>query len=266
MNPNDSFEHLRPTVIEIAEQAAEKILEIYDTDFDVKKKDDESPLTAADTSANDIIVGALGKLTPDIPILSEESATIEYSERAEWPLFWLVDPLDGTREFVKRNGEFTVNIALISGQQSILGVVSVPVTGVTYSACRGSGAFKQSADKPERRITVREYNEGLLHVAISRSHQNDKVKAFLKRLPPHDITELGSSLKGCVIAEGTLDLYARLGPTCEWDTGAMQCIIEEAGGRITDTDLKPLVYNKESLLNPEFLIFGKSDRCWTDFL
>lgn len=266
MSANGSFDHLLAPVIEIAELAARCILEIYETDFAVEHKEDKSPLTAADTCANDIIVSALSELTPDIPILSEESAEIDYDERAQWPLFWLVDPLDGTREFVKRNGEFTVNIALIHQQQPVLGVVSVPVTNETYSACRGHGAYKREATQTSKPISVRQHISGPLRVAISRSNQNDLVKAFLNRLPEHDITELGSSLKGCVIAEGKLDLYARLGPTCEWDTGAMQCIVEEAGGQITDTSLNPLRYNKASLLNPEFLIFGGSNYCWTDFL
>ena len=243
-------------VIDIATEAGKEILKIYNTDFDVTHKADESPLTAADMAAHHTIVDGLTALTPDIP-----------DERSQWQRYWLVDPLDGTREFVKRNGEFTVNIALIDNHESILGVIYTPVSGLTYYAARGFGAFKKTPDGEATPIHTRRKEPKHSIIAGSRSHRGDSLNAFLERIGDYDIISMGSSLKSCLVAEGKADIYPRLGPTSEWDTAAAQCIVEEAGGRFTLTDLSPLRYNtKASLLNPHFLVMGDPEYDWTQFL
>ena len=254
-------------VIDLATDAGERILDIYQTDFDITQKEDDSPLTAADMAAHNAIVAGLSILTPELPILSEESAKIPFEERQQWQTYWLVDPLDGTREFIKRNGEFTVNIALIDHHESILGVIYTPVSGLTYYAARGHGAYKRIKDGEATRIHTRKKAPGRTTVAGSRSHRGDSLKAFLAHLGDYDIISMGSSLKSGLVAEGKADIYPRLGPTSEWDTAAAHCIVDEAGGRITKTDLSPLLYNtKESLLNPEFLVVGDPDYDWVRFL
>ena len=258
-------------IIELAVKAGQRIMEIYDTDFDVEKKSDNTPLTAADMAAHHTIVEGLTQLTPDIPILSEESANIPFAERAQWQRYWLVDPLDGTREFVKRNGEFTVNIALIDHHESVLGVVYAPVTGTTYYAARGMGAFKKTHETGNAgkavAINCRKKTAESTIIAGSRSHRGDSLEAFLQRVGDYEIISMGSSLKSCLVAEGRADIYPRLGPTSEWDTAAAQCVVEEAGGRITKTDMQPLRYNtKENLLNPYFLVFGDPDFDWGQYL
>ena len=254
-------------IIDIAVTAGKRIMEVYDTDFDVVKKDDNSPLTQADMAAHNTIVDGLRRLTPDVPILSEESANIPFAERASWKRYWLVDPLDGTREFIKRNGEFTVNIALIDDHQSVLGVIYTPVTGVTYYAARGMGAFKMTSDSDAVAIHARKKIPDSTVIAGSRSHRGDSLEAFLSRIGDYEILSMGSSLKSCLVAEGRADIYPRLGPTSEWDTAAAQCIVEEAGGRLTTTDMQPMRYNtKDSLLNPHFLVFGDPDYDWEQYL
>jgi 3'(2'), 5'-bisphosphate nucleotidase len=250
----------------IATDAGKEILHVYERDFEVEHKGDGSPLTEADRAAHRLIVARLQALTPDIPVLSEESAAVAYETRAAWPVFWLVDPLDGTREFVKRNGEFTVNIALIVDRQPVLGVVHVPVSGVSYLACRGRGAWKQEAGQARREIHVRPVPPDRLTVVASRSHASDGLKAALERLGPHETVSMGSSLKLCLVAEGKADLYPRLGPTSEWDTAAAQCVVEVAGGRVTDLENRPLRYNKESILNPFFIVSGPGERNWAELL
>jgi 3'(2'), 5'-bisphosphate nucleotidase len=244
-------------------KAGNAILEIYETaDFGVEIKSDDSPLTKADLAAHNVIVKDLKSITPDVPILSEESASIPYSERSKWNKYWLVDPLDGTKEFIKRNGEFTVNIALIENGSPTLSVVYVPVKKITYSAAKGYGAFKSSngvrvkifSHKPARNIPV---------VVGSRSHISQDVKEYLDKLGDHEMTAMGSSLKFCLVAEGVADLYPRLGLTSEWDTAAAQCIVEQAGGRVVTLDNESLTYNtKDSLLNPFFMVYGDSNREW----
>ncbi len=241
---------------------------MYDSDgYTVEEKADSSPLTAADLASHHAIVDGLGKLTPGTPILSEESASLPFSERSGWQHYWLVDPLDGTREFIKRNGEFTVNIALIEAGVPVLGVVHVPVTGVSYRACRGVGAFKQTGDGELVAIRARKLDGGPVRVVGSRSHRGSSLTAFLEKLGDHELVGMGSSLKLCLVAEGLADIYPRLGPTSEWDTAAAQCIVELAGGKVTDTGMKPLRYNtKDSLLNPFFLVFGDDSRDWSQYL
>jgi 3'(2'), 5'-bisphosphate nucleotidase len=254
-------------VARLARVAGEKILDIYNSEFAIEEKDDKSPLTEADMASHHVIVDGLKELTPDIPVLSEESASLPYAERSSWQRYWLVDPLDGTREFIKRNGEFTVNIALVDEGVAILSVVHVPVTGVSYTACRGMGAFKQSPGKDPWPIKVRKLGTGPVAVVGSRSHRGDSLNRFLERLGEHEMVSMGSSLKLCLVAEGAADIYPRLGPTSEWDTAAAQCVVEQAGGIVTDTEMKPLRYNtKDSLLNPYFLVIGDNSRDWSQYL
>lgn len=260
---------LLQSVIELARAAAHRIMAVYDTDFAVTKKDDHSPLTLADMAAHDTIVTGLSQLTPNLPVLSEEAADIPFTQRTAWRRYWLVDPLDGTREFVKRNGEFTVNIALIEDQRPVLGVVYVPVSGVCYFASAGGGAYKLTPDDPTPQpIRVRAWQNGRCCTVVgSRSHGGDSLNQFLANIGDYEILSVGSSLKSCLVAEGKADVYPRLGPTSEWDTAAAQCVVEEAGGCITDTAMQPLRYNtKSSLINPHFLVFGDARCNWTEFL
>ena len=254
-------------LLDIARTAGQAILEVYHQDFSVQQKDDSSPLTAADLASHQIIVRRLGELEPDTPILSEEGADIPYSIRNQWQRYWLIDPLDGTREFVKRNGEFTVNIALIENGCPVVGVVHVPVTGVSYIGQSDQGAWKIGADGNIQPIRVCAERQAKARVAGSRSHAGDSLQRFLDRLGEHEIVSMGSSLKLCLVAEGVADIYPRLGPTSEWDTAAAQAVVEAAGGTVTDTQLRPLRYNtKDSLLNPYFLVFGDQSEDWGKFL
>ncbi len=255
------------TLLTIAKAAGDAILEIYRQDFAVEHKGDESPLTAADLASHRTIAQGLGELDPDTPLLSEEGADIPFEQRRGWSRYWLIDPLDGTREFVKRNGEFTVNIALIENGVPTLGVVHVPVSGVSYVGIRDEGAWKLDAEGNAVEISVDGQLQRPVRVAGSRSHAGDSLKRFLERLGDHRIVSMGSSLKLCLVAEGSADIYPRLGPTSEWDTAAAQAVVEAAGGRVTDTALQPLRYNtKESLLNPHFLVFGDPHEDWGRFL
>jgi 3'(2'), 5'-bisphosphate nucleotidase len=239
----------------------------YKQDVSIEQKEDRTPLTEADMAAHNAIVAGLSVLTPEIPILSEESAQIPFTERSQWDSYWLVDPLDGTREFIKHNGEFTVNIALIRNHRPLLGVIVVPVSGLCYYACDKQGAFKlEPGGKPES-ITVRPFDSMNLVIAGSRSHRSDKMGDFLSNLGEHVMISMGSSLKSCLVAEGKADIYARFGPTSEWDTAAAHCIVEQAGGGLTDLRMKTLRYNtKESLLNPPFLVIGDGSHDWSVYL
>ncbi len=258
---------LTPEISQIAKEAAARILEIYESDFAIKQKDDKSPLTAADMASHQTICTRLAELTPDIPVLSEESAELPFATRQQWQKYWLVDPLDGTREFIKRNGEFTVNIALIEDHRPVLGVVHVPVTGITYFACNNNGAYKQLNTEVPVKIQTRTTDPGHITVAGSRSHGNERQQIFFERLGDIEIFAIGSSLKFCLVAEGIVDIYPRFGLTSEWDTAAAQCIVEEAGGIVTDENLNALRYNtKESLLNPNFLVIGDKKFDWKPYL
>ena len=250
----------------IAERAGEAILKVYQSDFAVEHKDDRSPLTAADLAAHRCIVDGLRQLTPELPILSEESALIAWDERKQWTRYWLVDPLDGTREFVKRNDEFTVNIALIEGDRSVLGVVQAPVTGEIAWAWQDGGAWIAHGQGEPRRCRTRPRADPLI-VAGSRSHGNPRLVEMLERVGTHEIIPLGSSLKFLRIAAAEADLYVRLGPTSVWDTAAAQCVLEQAGGAVLDFEGRPLRYNsKESLLNPEFIACGDRGTPWATLL
>jgi 3'(2'), 5'-bisphosphate nucleotidase len=254
---------LLESVVAIAREAGERILEVYRSDFAVETKDDRSPLTAADRASHEAIVRALGRLTPHVPVWSEESATADFAERSRWPRFWLVDPLDGTKEFIRRNGEFTVNIALVEGHEPVLGVVHVPALGRDYWGCRGAGAFRADGAAPPRAIAVRRPAADPVRVVGSRSHRGDSLSGFLDRLGRHELVAMGSSLKFCLVAEGAADVYPRLGPTSEWDTAAAQAVVEAAGGAVTDLEGRPLRYNRgPGVLNPPFLVFGDPGRDW----
>ena len=246
-----------PGVRRIAEEAAEAILEVYQSaEFRVDLKEDFSPLTQADLASHRHIVAGLERLVPELPVLSEESQGITYDERRHWDTFWLVDPLDGTKEFLRRNGEFTINIALIRGHRAVLGVVHLPVSGQTYWAAEGEGAFR-SANGDTVRLQAAQTIGQPVKVVASRSHASTPTVQFLDRLArEHDLAVVsrGSALKLCMVAEGEADLYPRLAPTMEWDTAAAQCVVEQAGGRVTTLGNEPLRYNKEDLLNPFFMV------------
>jgi len=253
-------------VREIAVVAGQKIMEVYQRDFEVTDKQDGSPLTEADEAAHKCIVARLQELTPDIPILSEESAGIDYEQRSSWTCFWLVDPLDGTKEFIKRNGEFTVNIALIDHGKPVMGVVYAPVKDTSYFAAQGLGAYKQIGRNEPVSIKVTDYRGGPAVVVASRSHAGEAVKNFLQRLSSEQgepkTVSMGSSLKLCLVAEGAADVYPRLGLTSEWDTAASQCVVEVAGGKVTDLQGSNLTYNKSSILNPFFIVSGSGNFDW----
>jgi len=257
---------LREGVIGIARRAAAEILAVYDGEFAVQHKDDASPLTAADLAAHRCIVAGLHALTADIPVLSEESRAMDIAERRQWRRFWLVDPLDGTREFVKRNGEFTVNIALVEDGVATFGVIQQPVTGALWHGAPGRGAFRRDgeADAP---IRVRAPAAEPLRIAASRSHRDARTQALLDALPGSEVVGCGSSLKFCRIAEGALDLYPRFGPTSEWDTAAGQAILEAAGGAVLDPRGRPFRYNqRETLLNGDFIALGDASLPWREWV
>ena len=259
---------LTHAVVTIAEEAAAQILEVYETDFEVQSKADQSPLTRADIASHNLICDSLAELTPEIPVLSEESAQLPYSTRKTWEQYWLIDPLDGTREFIKRNGEFTVNIALVRDNFPILGVIYVPVSHVCYYASKDQGAWKREAGAAAVRIRTKTSASDSLVIAGSRSHGNKKQQAFTSKMGAQaKKIATGSSLKFCLVAEGSADIYARFGPTSEWDSAAGQCIVEEAGGRVTNTGFARLRYNAgESLINPDFLVVADPAFGWQQWL
>jgi 3'(2'), 5'-bisphosphate nucleotidase len=242
----------------VVARAGEAIMKVYDGGFSVQHKEDDSPLTLADLDSQRVILEALTALTPDIPILSEESAQAPWDERRQWRELWVVDPLDGTREFVKRNGEFTFNIALVVEHEPVLGVVSAPARGLLYWGAAGLGAFSRHRGAAERPIRVSPPQDPL-RVVGSRSHVSPDTAAYLARLRPHVMTGIGSSLKFCLVAEGKADLYPRFGPTSEWDTAAGQALLEAAGGQVTRLDGHRLRYNcRSSVLNGDFIAFSEA--------
>ena len=254
-------------VCRIARAAGRRILEIYESDFDVVAKSDESPLTAADLASNRAIVEGLRELTPNLPILTEEASEIPYEERRQWSEYWLVDPLDGTKEFIKRNGEFTVNIALIRDHVPVLGVVHVPVFDTDYYGALSDGAHRRIGDAPPERLTPARLAGGPVRVVGSRSHRGSSLDAYLDRLGDHEMVPMGSSLKICLVAAGDADVYPRLGPTCEWDTAAAQAVVEAAGGKVVNAgDGRPLRYNtKAEYLNPHFIVYADEARDWVGY-
>ena len=248
-------------VIEIARQAGAAIMEIYQREFTIEEKEDKSPLTEADQRANDIIVAGLQQAYPDIPVISEEIRNQPYEERKGWNRFWLVDPLDGTKEFIKKNGEFTVNIALVQDGIPALGVVFQPAKDRLYYASQGQGAFKTSPEGDAQPIQGGKHYSELdkVRVVASRSHMSPETEEFVGGLRAQgkeiDLLSSGSSLKLCLVAEGEADVYPRFAPTMEWDTGAAHAIALETGRQVLNPETRqPLQYNKENLLNPWFIV------------
>jgi 3'(2'), 5'-bisphosphate nucleotidase len=254
------YKALAQEVVQIAREAGGAIMAIYGReDFDVELKADESPLTIADKAANDIICAKLEQLSVKFPIISEENKAVPYETRKDYEYHWLVDPLDGTKEFIKRNGEFTVNIALIHNGEPVMGVVHVPCFNETYWGARGEGAFLER-DGETHALQAKDFHmtDKGLGVVCSRSHLNDATQAFVDQLEEPALVPKGSSLKFLILAKGEAHLYPRLGPTMEWDTAAAQAVLEQAGGKVVDEETQaPLRYNKENLLNPHFIAYGR---------
>jgi len=262
MNPID-----HPALLEelcaVAREAGAAILEVYGRDFSVQLKEDRSPLTEADQVAHTLIRKRLRDLPVSLPLLSEESAPEDLQQRREWQHYWLVDPLDGTKEFLKRNGEFTVNIALVEHGRAVAGIVYAPALDHLYYGAIALGAWRQRGGREAEEIRVCSAARQPLRVVGSRSHPSGELAAYLDALGSYELTPMGSSLKVCLVAAGEADIYPRFGPTSEWDTAAAQAILESAGGRMIDRVGQPLRYNsKDHLLNPHFLAFGDQQRDW----
>lgn len=266
------------STIELTYKAGQAILDIYKTlQVQTTYKEDNSPLTAADLASHKLLVAGLKEITPDIPVLSEESGSVPVNERQGWQRFWLIDPLDGTKEFIKRNGEFTVNIALIKSGTPIFGIVHAPVLNTTYWGISESisgditveqGAFKQIGNSEPAIIKAKSPKENKLKLVVSRSHNNAETTAFMEKLSKNFTVEslsIGSSLKLCLVAEGKAHIYPRFGPTMEWDTAAAQCVVEQAGGKVITLKYQPLRYNKDNLLNPYFIV-SVEDIAWQEYL
>ncbi len=257
---------LIPAVLKIARDAGAVILQIYgEEDFGVEHKADDSPLTRADLAANRCIVDGLEALDIGIPVLTEEAADISWEERQQWTSYWLVDPLDGTKEFIKRNGEFTVNIALIHNHEPVAGVVFAPVLDKAWVGSEAGAVVEVGGEMPKA-IRANTRPAAAIKVVGSRSHQSTEFAGYLQKLGEHELVSMGSSIKICLIAEGAADLYPRLGLTCEWDTAAAHAVVLAAGGQLTDTNMQPLRYNlKAEYLNPQFFVFGEP-RDWSQYL
>ena len=241
-------------VKDIALSAGEIIMEIYNKNFSIEYKDDNSPLTEADTKSNEFICDRLKELHPNIPIMSEENKEIAYNERQSWEYYWCVDPIDGTKEFIKKNGEFTINIALICAGVPVLGIVYAPALDDLYWAKEGEGAYKNGQILPLQKNTTPKEK---LYVVASKSHLSSETQAFIDSLEAKEIEQVskGSSLKLCMVAEGNADIYPRLAPTMEWDTAAADAIVRESGKMTYQFENEePLLYNKENLLNPWFIV------------
>lgn len=247
----------------IARAAGDAIMEIYGREFSIEQKEDKSPLTEADAAAHNLIVNQLVLLPLQAPIMSEED-TVDFAGADSHGRYWLVDPLDGTKEFIKRNGEFTVNIALIENGKPVLGVVYAPALEVCYSAAIGLGAFKAQGQHPATPIKVAAHQKSQpWRVVCSRSHAGESMQAFLEKLGQYELIAMGSSLKLCLVAEGAADIYPRLGLTSLWDTGAAQCVVEQAGGQVVQLNGDALSYaNTQEVLNPYFLAIGHSAMDW----
>lgn len=253
-------------IVELARDAGDAILEVYEKDFETYTKEDESPLTEADIASHKVIVAGLKEITPGIPVLSEEAADVSWAERSEWNEYWLIDPLDGTKEFIKKNGEFTVNVALIQNGEPVWGVVYAPVLDWLYHGGTLIGGAEKITKEGSAPIQVAALPaEGeVWKVVGSRSHQSEEFKKFVGDMPGCDIVSMGSSLKLCLIAEGAAHLYPRLGLTSEWDTGAADAVLRGAGGKcLQHESLEPLTYNqKENILNPFFICCAELSEVW----
>ncbi len=259
------MQNLIESVIEIAREAGQQILSVYDSDFSVEHKEDSSPITQADLLAHQHICKCLEALTPEIPLLSEESSEEDTANRLCWQRYWLIDPLDGTKEFVSRNGEFTVNIALIENGKPILGVVFAPVLDLLYWGSE-LGAFKQKGTEPVESIKVASTPkmDDTWRVLVSRNHLSEQTVDYLKQFSHTKQRSIGSSLKFCLVAQGSADLYPRFAPTSEWDSAAAQAVVEAAGGCVLEyPKLNPLRYNRRNtLLNPDFIVCADTPLSW----
>jgi len=252
-------------ITDIARKAGAQILEIYQcatTNFEIKL--DQSPCTEADKVSHQVISQSLTEIFPDLPVISEEEDTSNWNQNHK--PYWLIDPLDGTKEFLEKNGEFTVNIALIENGNPVLGVVYVPVFDVMYFASQKDGAYKQVAHGSAHQLKIVPCYKDIFNVAVSRRHDLAPLEKFISNVGNCKIISMGSSLKICAIAEGVVDIYPRFGPTMEWDTAAAQCVLEQAGGRMIDKNLQKLTYNKSSLKNPNFLAIGNGELSWAQYL
>ncbi|HEX6592546.1 MAG TPA: 3'(2'),5'-bisphosphate nucleotidase CysQ [Moraxellaceae bacterium] len=259
---------LLPAVLALAQQAGEDIMAIYrdESRWNVQHKEDDSPLTAADLAANRRIVPGLQELTPDIPVISEECDESHFVDRLSWPRCWLVDPLDGTKEFIARNDEFSINIALVENHEAVLGIVYSPVTGIAYMAARGAGAFREE-DGVSTRLRASAFPASAFRVVASRRHRGARDLAFCeivsRELGSVELALAGSAFKICAVAEGLADAYPRFGPTMEWDTAAGQVVVEEAGGALVDEQGRPFRYNQRNTLrNGSFLVVGDRLPAW----
>jgi len=267
INSAEYLDKLLPQVMTLAKKAGKVILEASEQDYKVVAKHDNTPVTCADLAANQCIVDGLSLISKTIPILTEESAQIPFSVRQQWRSYWLVDPLDGTKEFIKRSGEYSVNIALVHENKAILGVIYSPSQDKLYYARQHGGAFRMQNQQGATSLAVCQKRRWPLMVTCGNNPPGKTFQEFIKKVGEHQLLAMGSSIKSCMVAEGSADIYARLGPTSEWDTAAAQCIVEEAGGYLTDLNLQPLQYNrKESLLNPHFLVFGDATENWQQYL
>lgn len=265
------MKQLLDQVCDIALKAGDAIMEVYGREFSQEEKADKSPLTEADLAAHNVIVKGLSEVS-QLPVLSEEGKLPSWAERSEWQEYWIIDPLDGTKEFIKRNGEFTVNIALVKEGKPVLGVVYAPALDTLYFAAEGVGAFKLESAKADsmesaQAIVVSKVNEDApWRIVGSRSHGSERMEAFVKSLPSYEMVPMGSSLKLCMVAEGKADLYPRLAPTSEWDTAAAHAVVIQAGGLVLKDDLTPLTYNsKDDILNPHFIVCAKIEETWRKF-
>jgi len=261
--PPQRLAALLEPVLAIARAAGREIMSHYSGEVATTRKDDDSPLTAADLAAQRVIIAGLTALQPRLPVLSEESAPDGLAHRRDWRQLWLVDPLDGTREFLKRNGEFTVNIALVHEHEPVLGVVSAPALGLDYYGARGVGAWRSVPGGAPEPLRPTRPAAARTRVLGSRSHRGESLDALLARLGDHELVAIGSALKFGWLAEGRADFYPRLSPTSEWDTGAGQAVLEAVGCRVVGLDGKPLRYNeRDTLLNPSFLCWADDSRDW----
>ncbi|QJR80828.1 3'(2'),5'-bisphosphate nucleotidase CysQ [Alteromonas pelagimontana] len=269
--PDIDIQRLLELAKEVAVEAGRAVLTIYDNgEYNSYQKDDNSPVTSADYLANDIINERLKKATPDIPILSEETKHASLEERKKWPCYWLIDPIDGTQEFIARSGDFAVNVALIVNNEPAIGVIFWPTGQSLYYASKGNGAFKDCPDE-HKQIRVRKLDDphqSVVMIAISRRQSREKIMSRLSAKRVYQTLPLGScSLKSCFIAEGKADVFMRIGITGEWDTGASQCIVTEAGGKILAANFEPLTYNqRHSLENPDFVVMGDQRVPWNDIV
>lgn len=269
---NNDLAQLLTPLLESVQEVGRQVKNLYtqyqrDTVLEIQSKADDSPVTAADFLSHDLLCASLKKLTPELPILSEEKAQPTFAKRQSWQRYWLLDPLDGTREFIEGTGDFVINLALIEQYRPILGVVYAPVTQTCYFAYQGGQAYKQVAREKPQIIQTRSWQSNRIMVVVSRRHGTSAVRTFLDRIGNHQILNVGSALKFGLVAEGVADIYVRMGPTSEWDTAAGQCIVEAAGGRMFDEQGQTIQYNtKDSLINPSFLAVGDPQYNWLQYL